>query len=278
MYYKNSKSISRFFMHLFLIIVAISVLVPIIYIVLVSFGDMNTVESGILIPNKLTLQNYSDLFYNFSFGEWIRNSLILAVGTMITAVLLTSFSSYAFSRLRFKGRNRLFSTVMLIQVFPLTLSMVSIFKILDTFRLLDSLMGLMLVDSIMASAGLVLLAKGYFDTISMDIDESARIDGAGHFKIFVKIILPLVKPMLVIIAIQSFVLAYNEYVLANVVITGGSEKMPLALGLQTMIEGQVTTNWPMYCAGATLGSIPVVAIFYLLQKYSITGLTEGAVK
>lgn len=278
MYSKSKKRINRILLNLFLILVSISVLVPVAYIVLISFGDMNTVGSGLLVPTKFTLQNYTDLNDYFAYWDWIRNSLILACGTMIVAVVLTSFSAYAFSRLRFKGRERLFSAVLLVQVFPLTLSMVSIFKILDRFRLLDSIAGLIIVDSVMASAGLVLLAKGYFDTISMEIDESAQIDGAGHIKIFFRIILPLVKPILVVIAIQSFVLAYNEYVLANVVMTGGAEKMPLAMGLQTMIEGQIATNWPVYCAGATLGSIPMVLIFYLLQKYSVAGLSEGGIK
>ncbi|MPN40794.1 Maltose transport system permease protein MalG [bioreactor metagenome] len=200
------------------------------------------------------------------------------MGTTAVSLVLTSISAYAFSRLRFKGSEKLFPLVLLIQVFPLTLSMVSIFKIMNVFGLVDNISGLIVVDSIVASAGLVLLAKGYFDRIPYELDEAAQIDGANRFTILIKIILPLVKPMLGVIAVQSFVIAYNEYTLANVIMTGGFKSMPLAVGLQSMMQGQYATNWPAYCAAAVLGSIPMVLIFYSMQKNFIDGLSDGGVK
>jgi arabinogalactan oligomer/maltooligosaccharide transport system permease protein len=227
---------------------------------------------------ELTLDNYRRLFTETRFSNWLINSLLLAAVTMILAVIVVSLSAYAFSRLRFQGRTKLFNFVLLIQVFPLTLSMVSIFRIFLALGLLNKIEGLIIVNSAFASAGLVLIAKGYFDTIPYSLDEAAMIDGANRFRILTKITLPLAKPMIAIVAIQSFVIAYNEYAIASTVMTQKLEAMPLAVGLQSMIEGQFGINWSVYCAGAVLGSIPMLVLFYSLQKYFIGGLTEGSVK
>ena len=197
---------------------------------------------------------------------------------MVITVILVSVTVYIFSRLRFLGKEKLFNFLLLIQIFPLTLSMVSIFRIFVAIGLLNKMPGLIIIDSTLASAGLVMIAKGYFDTIPYDLDEAAVMDGATKLQILWKITLPLAKPMLAIVAIQSFVIAYNEYVIASAVMTTNILSMPLSVGLQSMIVGQFGINWSIYCAGAILGSIPMIILFYSLQKYFIGGLTEGGVK
>jgi len=197
---------------------------------------------------------------------------------MVITVILVSVTVYFFSRLRFLGKEKLFNFLLLIQIFPLTLSMVSIFRIFVAIGLLNKMPGLIIIDSTLASAGLVMIAKGYFDTIPYDLDEAAVMDGATKLQILWKITLPLAKPMLAIVAIQSFVIAYNEYVIASAVMTTNILSMPLSVGLQSMIVGQFGINWSIYCAGAILGSIPMIILFYSLQKYFIGGLTEGGVK
>ncbi len=197
---------------------------------------------------------------------------------MVITVILVSVTVYVFSRLRFLGKEKLFNFLLLIQIFPLTLSMVSIFRIFVAIGLLNKMPGLIIIDSTLASAGLVMIAKGYFDTIPYDLDEAAVMDGATKLQILWKITLPLAKPMLAIVAIQSFVIAYNEYVIASAVMTTNILSMPLSVGLQSMIVGQFGINWSIYCAGAILGSIPMIILFYSLQKYFIGGLTEGGVK
>jgi arabinogalactan oligomer/maltooligosaccharide transport system permease protein len=253
-------------------------LIPFVYMILISLGKNAFAEGGTLLPKQYTFQNYIDLFSKNRFYNWFLNSIILSLGTMVLALILTSVTVYVFSRLKFKGKEKLFSAVLLVQIFPLTLSMVSIHRIFTVFGMLNKIQGLIIVDSVMASAGLVLLAKGYFDTIPFELDESAQIDGAGRLTILWKIIIPLVKPMLAIVAVQSFVLAYNEYVIANVIMTGGFKSMPLAVGLQSMIAGQYGTNWSQYCAAAIIGSVPMIVIFYSMQKYLISGLVDGSVK
>lgn len=278
MHIKTKNIAGKILGNIFLIIVAMSILVPLSYMIIISLGKDVYTTGSIVLPKYYTLQNYIDLFTKNRFYNWFINSIILSFGTMLVALVLTSITVYVFSRLRFKGREKLFSAVLLVQIFPLTLSMVSIHKIFTAFGMLNKIQGLIIVDSIMASAGLVLLAKGYFDTIPYELDESAQIDGAGRLTILWEIILPLVKPMLAIVAVQSFVLSYNEYVIASVVMTGGFKSMPLAVGLQSMIAGQYGTNWSQYCAAAIIGSIPMILIFYSMQKYLITGLADGSIK
>ena len=275
---KKKSKITYFLVNLFLIVFAISVLVPVIYMVIVSFGkNVLSVDSGIL-PNEYTFMNYKDLFSKHQFKYWMINSIIISLGTMALTSILTTIGSYVFSRFKFYGSRTAFKSILLIQIFPITLSMVAIHQILGSMGLLNKLIGLILVDTVMALPYSLLLAKGYFDTIPRELEESAFIDGAGKIKTLVRIVIPLVKPIIATIAVNSFVLAYNEYVIANVVMTGGFKSMPLAVGLRSMFEGQYGINWPRYCSAALLGSIPMLILFFLLQDYFVSGLTEGSVK
>lgn len=263
--------------HLFLIFLAIGTLLPFGYAVGISLGK-NVISANDHFPKEFTFQNYQRLFQETKFLNWMANSLLISICTMIIAVIFVSVTVYTFSRLKFYGKEFLFNSLLLIQVFPLTLSMVAIFQIFVKIGLLNKLPGLVIIDATLASAGLVMVAKGYFDTIPYELDEAAVMDGATRLQILLKITLPLAKPMLAIVAIQSFIIAYNEYVIASAVMTTNILSMPLAVGLQSMIVGQFGINWSIYCAGAILGSIPLIILFYSLQKYFIGGLTEGGVK
>ncbi len=274
---KYNRHLAKSIMHIFLILLAVVTILPFGYIILIAFGK-NIVGTSAAIPQAFTLANFQRLFVETEFLSWMGNSLLIAFTTMIVSTIFVSITVYVFSRLRFKGQAKLFKFILLIQIFPLTLSMVSIFRIFVTLGLLNDLKGLIIVNSTISSAGLVLLAKGYFDTIPYEIDEAAMMDGASRFQTLTRIILPLAKPMLAVVAIQSFVIAYNEYVIASTVMTQGLGSMPLAVGLQSMIAGQYGTNWSMYCAAALVGSIPMIILFYSLQKYFISGLTEGSIK
>lgn len=274
---KKSKP-AAILLNLLLIILSAGILIPVIYMVLVAFGkDVMSLGTGVL-PKEFTFQNFADLFTKHKFMTWMLNSLIISAGTMAATVVLTSVSAYALSRLDFFGKSVTYKSIILIQIFPLTLSMVAIRQILNALGLLNNLVSLVIIDTVLSMTGMLPLAKGYFSTIPKELEESAHLDGANKIQVLGKIILPLVKPMLATIAIQSFILSYNEYVIANVVMTGGFKSMPLAVGLQSMFEGQYGINWPRYCAGALLGSIPMLALFFSLQRYFISGLTEGSVK
>lgn len=268
----NKKSISKVIVHIILASLALITVIPFLYVLLISFGK-NVIDTSAFFVREFTLENYARLFGDTYFTNWIFNSLLLATATMVVAVVIVSITVYAFSRLRFRGSNRLFRSLLIIQVFPLSLSMVSIFRLFVSLGLLNRLEGLILVNSAFASAGLVILAKGYFDSIPFSLDEAAMIDGANKLKILTCITFPLAKPIIAVVAMQSFVIAYNEYVIASTVMTQKLEAMPLAVGLQSMIVGQFGVNWSVYCAGAVLGSIPMIALFYSLQKYFVGGLS-----
>ncbi|NLD26717.1 MAG: ABC transporter permease subunit [Acholeplasmataceae bacterium] len=268
---------SGIIIQIFLFILAIITLFPLLYIFLISIGK-NVISSSTFLPENFTFENYRRLFTETHFLNWLGNSFLISGVSMFFTLVLVSVSVYVFSRLKFYGKEKLFTFILLIQVFPLTLSMVSIFRIFVELDLLNKAFGLIIIDSTLASAGLIMLAKGYFDTIPYELDEAAMMDGASRLQTLVKITLPLAKPMLAIVAIQSFVIAYNEYTIASAVMTTGIESMPLAVGLQSMITGQFGINWSLYCAGAVIGSIPMLFLFYTLQRYFISGLTEGGVK
>ena len=274
--YKQSK-LRTVLTHFLLILIAISVMIPVIYILLISLGD-NVVGTDAVIPESFSFANYARLFAETKFVNWIKNSVIIALFTMAVSVVVVSVSVYAFSRLKFLGREGLFKFILLIQIFPLTLSMVSLYRIFIGLDLLNKLKSLVLVDSVLASAGLILLAKGYFDTLPVDLDEAAYIDGANRLQMLIKVTLPLAKPMFGIVAVQSFVISYNEYVLASAIMSRGLESIPLAVGLQSLITGQYGTNWSVYCAGAILGSIPMMILYFAMQRYFVGGLIEGGVK
>jgi arabinogalactan oligomer/maltooligosaccharide transport system permease protein len=273
----KKECIIKVLIHWLLLSLAVVTLIPFIYIILIAFGK-DVVGTATAIPEEYTFDNFARLFSNTSFIDWIKNSIIISLATMVVSVLFVSTSVYVFSRLRFHGKQKLFNFILLIQVFPLMLSMVSIFRIFVTLGLLNDIKGLIIINATVSSAGLVLLAKGFFDTIPYELDEAAMVDGATKFQTLVRVILPLAKPMLAVVAIQSFVIAYNEYAIASTIMTQGVDSMPLAVGLQSMIVGQYGTNWSLYCAASVLGSIPMIVLFYSMQKYFIGGLTEGSVK
>ncbi|MDD3126954.1 MAG: ABC transporter permease subunit [Candidatus Izemoplasmatales bacterium] len=273
----NKDRAIQILIHCLLLTLAVITLIPFIYIIMMAFGK-DVVGTAAAIPEEYTFDNFARLFAETSFLDWIRNSIIISLVTMVISVIFVSVSVYVFSRLKFLGKHKLFNFILLIQVFPLMLSMVSIFRIFVTLGLLNDIKGLIIINATVSSAGLVLLAKGYFDTIPYELDEAAMMDGATKFQTLIHIILPLAKPMLAVVAIQSFVIAYNEYAIASTIMTQGLDSMPLAVGLQSMIVGQYGTNWSLYCAASVLGSVPMILLFYSMQKYFIGGLTEGSVK
>ena len=271
------KILNKILLLVLLFLLALVTLFSLIYVLIIAFGK-NVISATTFIPEGFTFENFVKLFRETKFANWLANSLIISTTTMVISVILVSVAAYVFSRLRFYGKERLFNLVLLVQIFPLSLSMVSIFQIFVKTGLLNKPLGLIIIDSALSATGLILLAKGYFDTIPYELDEAAMMDGATRLQILRKITFPLVKPMLAVVGIQSFIIAYNEYTIASAVMTVNVEKMPLAVGLQSLIAGQYGINWSMYCAGAVIGSIPMLILFYSMQKYFISGLTEGSVK
>jgi arabinogalactan oligomer / maltooligosaccharide transport system permease protein len=261
-------------------------LFPVIFIISSSFSPTGSILGQGLIPRNASLINYEQLFsdpINNPFPLWVWNSVKVSTITAILAVLISSLSAYAFSRFRFKGRRALLLAVFLIQVFPSTLAIVAIYLLLLTIGNIIPPLGLN------SHAGLILvylggalgintwLMKGFFDTVPRELDESAMIDGASNWQIFWVIIFPLVRPILAVVAILTFVGTYGDFILPLVLINEPQE-YTLARGLTILLGNQFAQKWGLFAAGALLGAFPIVVIYIALQDYIVGGLTQGAVK
>jgi len=210
------------------------------------------------------------------FGHQLRNSLIVSLVTTLLGIFLACTAAYAFSRFRFPGRRAGLLSFLVIQMFPGTMMMIPIYILIDRLGLLDQLLGLVLVYSTTAIPFCVWMLKGYFDTIPKELEESAIIDGASRVRIFWSIVLPLAKPAIAVTGLFSFMTAWNEFILAA---TFMNEETSVTLPV--MLNGFVsrtTVEWGHFAAGAIIVSIPVVALFFLLQRHLVGGLTAGGVK
>lgn len=264
--------ISRVIIWVFIIVI----LFPAVWIFMSSFslGDSFFISS--LFPEKLSLKNYITLFKETNFLAWVFNSLKMCLAVAMIQLTLTSLAAYAFSRLRFWGRKSGLMTLLILQVFPSSMALSGYYIMIYKFGLVDSSIALIFVLA-GGSAFNIWLLKSYIDGISVELDEAALVDGANHWIVFSKIILPLAIPQLVVIFLFSFIGTYSEYVISSVFLQSPG-KQTLALGLQTFITNQFAAHWTLFSAAAVLSSIPIMIIFMALQKYIQSGLAAGGVK
>jgi arabinogalactan oligomer / maltooligosaccharide transport system permease protein len=260
-------------------------LFPVVWIFSASINPANSLANQSLIPRNPTFANYTSLIDSniFPFRTWMTNSLKLAVITTVLGVIMTAMSAYAFSRFRFRGRRSLLQSILLIQVFPNFLNMLALFVILRQlgeyvpWLSLNTHGGLLLLYLGGVLGVNTWLAKGYFDSIPRDLDEAATVDGATYWQTFWLVILPLVRPILVVVGLLIFISTYTEYVLARIMLQT-SDQYTLAVGLSLFIQNQYANRWGIFAAGSLVGAIPIVVIFLIFQRYLVGGLTAGSVK
>lgn len=272
--------------HLVAWVTLVFALFPAVWVISASLNPRQTLTSQTLIPESWTLDNYRALLFEaVPYTSWYLNTVLIAGGAALGITLLSALAAYAFSRMRFKGRRIGLLSVLLIQMFPQTLAFVAIFLIMaqikDVFPALGlgTRSGLLLVYLGGALGVNTWLMKGFFDTIPTDLDESAVVDGASHNQVFFWIILPLVAPILAVVFLLSFIFLINDFVLASAVLGQGSpENFTLSVGLFQFLSDQFNQRWGPFAAGALMAGVPVVIAFLFLQKYIVSGLTQGAVK
>ncbi|MGQ9491924.1 MAG: sugar ABC transporter permease [Anaerolineae bacterium] len=260
-------------------------LFPVVLIFSTSINPVSQVTVTQLIPENATLNNYRKMLTDeqFPFARWVFNSIKVSGITALLVVALTSLAAFAFSRFRFRLRQPLLRTVLLVQVFPNILAVTALFLILlNIGRVypgfgLNSHFGLILIYLGGAMGFNTWLMKGFFDTIPRDLDEAAYIDGASSWYTFTRVIFPLVRPILAVIFILTFIGTYADYLLARVMLT---DKMQytVAVGLSLFIGEQYSQRWNLFAAGALMATLPTLILFYLIQNQLQSGLTVGAVK
>jgi arabinogalactan oligomer/maltooligosaccharide transport system permease protein len=271
--------------HILAITLVLFTAFPIYVVIVTSFDPTGGISSSSLLPVKFSLSNYSMLFSDprVPYWAWMKNSLIIASATAITSVFVGAAAAFAFSRLRFRGRRLGLKTILLIQVFPSFLSLSAIYVIMEQVFLisptfgLGSVWGLYLIYIGGALGINAWLLKGFLDTIPLELDESARLDGASVPQVFWLIFFPLAAPVLAVTAVLSFIGTFNEFVIASLFLQD-VERRTVAVGLQQFVGGQFTQTWGPFAAGSIIASIPLVIIFLSMQRFIIGGLTQGATK
>ncbi len=267
------------------VILIVFAIFPVLWVISASFNPTGTLATQTLIPKNPGFGNYATLLTTkqFPFWTWFWNSIKVSTVTSVLSLIITTVAAYAFSRFRFRGRRGMLKAILLINVFPSILALVATFLMISQIGDiipaigLDNHTSLILVYLGGAMGVNIWLMKGYLDTIPHEIDESASVEGASQWQIFVQLILPLIRPILIVIAIINYINTYGEFVMARVLLRS-SEYYTLMVGLQVFAGAQFSQRWGVFAAGALMGSLPIIIIYLILQDKIIGGLTQGAVK
>lgn len=254
----------------------IIVLIPLFAILAASMAKGTAFMQTSIIPKTFTLENYVKVLTKTKFLIWVKNSLVLCISCALIQLMLTVPAAFAFSKLKFKGRKYGLMSLLILQMFPTTMALPAILGVAYKFNLMDHLWGLIILLA-GGSAYNIWLMKGYMDGIPKELTESAYIDGATTFQAFNKIIIPLIKNMIIVIFIFSFVGIYNEFFFTSALIKDANSQT-VATGMRTFILNQFSTNWTQFSAAAIMASVPVVLITVICQKFFAQGLTAGSVK
>lgn len=274
---KVKRGLPKFFTYLFLICLSIVIIYPLLITASTAFKTGNIAAFSLSLKGNWTLNNFQRLFTETLYGTWYKNTLIISVVTMVIQVIVVTLAGYTYSRYRFIGKKFSLMFFLVIQMVP-TMAALTAFYVMAF--LLDALDRYWFLTMIYIGGGIPMntwLMKGYFDTVPIDLDESAKLDGAGHFRIFAQIVLPLVKPMIAVQALWAFMGPFGDYMLARFLLRT-PENQTVAVGLQTFINDVTNQRVSLFAAGAILIALPICTLFFFLQKNFVSGLTSGGTK
>jgi ABC-type glycerol-3-phosphate transport system permease component len=275
--HRTGRILGRIGTHLGLLAISAFALAPLAWAISSAFkSDTEIMTNLSIIPSRPTLDHFKVVLRESNFGTWFLNSLLVAVGTTVLAILVGSLAGYAMSRWRFRGRGFYGNSLLVIQMFPGVMLAIPMFLLLNKFHLIDTLWALLVTYLTFALAFSVWMLKGYFDGIPREIEEAALIDGTGRLGALRHVIMPLAGPGIVTVAVFSFLLSWNEFFFAYVFLASPG-KFTLSLGLYSFIQ-QFTTQWGNIMAAGTLATLPVLVFFFLLQRSLTRGLVAGATK
>ena len=268
---------ATFGVYALLIFMALLVLTPIVWIIGASFNPMSSLLSATAFPEDPTVLHYVKLIKETKFVYWYANTLKIALINMAISVVLTSMTSYVFSRFRFKGKRAGLLSILILQMFPSFMGMMATYNILWQLNLLDTHFGLILTYAAGQVPYNTWLVKGYLSNIPRSLDEAAKLDGASNLRIFTQIILPLMKPILIFVALSQFITPWMDFIFPRMILSS-PEKKTLAIGLYDMINANTNNNFTTFAAGAILVAVPITILYVCLQKYLIQGVIAGANK
>ncbi|MDP1920850.1 MAG: sugar ABC transporter permease [Myxococcales bacterium] len=269
--------------HMGLVLACAASLYPVLWVVKMALSPAQSLSLSINpFPETVTFDHFRDVIFSYDsqgrwlFGRQLLASIVVSGATTLVGLSLAVTAAYALSRFRFPGKDAGMQTLLVTQMFPATLMLVPLYRLLQTLGLLDSWGGLVLVYSTSSLPFCVWMLKGYFDTIPRELEEAAVMDGASPWQVFTRVVLPLARPALAVTALFSFMTAWNEFILAATLINDAA-RFTLPVALQQYV-GEWKTEWGHFAAGALIVSAPVMALFFALQKFLVGGLTAGAVK
>jgi multiple sugar transport system permease protein/raffinose/stachyose/melibiose transport system permease protein len=275
-YYTAKKVTINLFIHLFLISVAVACLYPLLWMALASLKTQDTIFRDLsLIPRQLHFENYVNAWKEGGFGRNFLNSIFYTTSVVASIVFISSLAAYAFSRMRFPGRNVLFIIFMAAMMIPIPGSFVVLYVLLNKLHLRNTPVGYILC---MISVGLstsIYLLKTFFDKMPRELEDAARIDGCSKVGLWWHVALPLARPVLGVVVVFNALNVWNEYILA-LIIFDSRKLMPLQVALKSF-QGEFVTNYPLLMAGLTITALPIIIIYILMQKYVVKAVTTEAI-
>jgi len=275
---RGDSPFKRLLIHLVLILSCIIAVYPVLRVFSVSLrpGDRLLSTSLAIIPQDASFESYVRLLTEKDFLLWIWNSLIITIATAIIGVILSATSAYAFSRWKFPGREPALIFLLTTQMIPAAMLMVPIYIMAARLKLINTYIGLTIAYCVSSVPFSIWILKGYYDTIPIDLEEAAEIDGCSKITAFLRVLLPLSTPALAIVFLFNFMTAWNDFMLARIMLQR-ENMLTWTLGLQRL-QGQFQTQWGMFAAASILVMVPVMSLFLYSSKWLVSGLTLGSVK
>ncbi|MEY2015052.1 sugar ABC transporter permease [Streptococcus pyogenes] len=275
---KRKRFFTQLLTYLYLISLAIVILFPILVTVSSAFRPGNTTAFSFHFDGPWTLSNFKTLFQDTLYLRWYWNTLIVAFFTMLIQLTVITLTGYAYSRYNFFGRKKSLIFFLVVQMVPTMAALTAYFVMAWLFNALNQYWFLILIY---VGGGIPMnawLMKGYFDTVPYDLDESAKLDGSGHFRTFYQIVLPLVRPMIAVQSLWAFMGPFGDFMLAKFLLRA-QENYTVAVGLQSFITNDARNpKVTLFAAGAILIAVPISVLFFFLQKNFVSGLTSGGTK
>ncbi len=278
--YQLLRYTTKIFIYLFIVIGVIITLFPILWMVSTSFKHVDALFNmpPEWIPKHPTMQPFRNLFKPGSFFVvYFINSLIVCISTTVITVFFASLAGYAFSRFTFRGSRTTMFIILISQMFPIVMLLISIFSLFLKLKLINTYPALILTYVSFALPFSIWMLKNYFDTLPREIEEAAYIDGCSRFRVLLKIVYPITGPAILSVALFIFLVGWNELMFA-LTLTNTDNMRTIPPGLVVTYQGQYQVYWAEMMAASLLVSIPVILLFIFMQRYFIRGMTMGAVK